>query len=35
MIIAGKAKPSFVVSHHVSLDEAPEAYVKVSFARIS
>jgi len=28
MIIAGKAKPSFVVSHHVSLDEAPEAYVK-------
>jgi len=28
MIIAGKAKPSFVVSHEVELDEAPEAYVK-------
>jgi threonine dehydrogenase-like Zn-dependent dehydrogenase len=28
MIIAGKAKPSFVVSHEVSLDETPEAYVK-------
>jgi len=28
MIIAGKAKPSFVVSHDVSLDEAVEAYEK-------
>jgi threonine dehydrogenase-like Zn-dependent dehydrogenase len=28
MIIAGKAKPSFVVSHEVTLDEAPEAYAK-------
>ena len=28
MIISGVAKPSFVVSHHVTLDEAPEAYVK-------
>ncbi len=28
MIIAGKAKPGFVVSHTVSLDEATDAYVK-------
>lgn len=28
LIIADRAKPSFVVSHQVSLDEAPEAYVK-------
>jgi len=28
LIIAGRAKPSFVVSHHVSLDETPEAYKK-------
>lgn len=28
MIINGKAKPSFVVSHEISLDETPEAYVK-------
>ena len=28
LIIAGKAKPSFVVSHEVSLDEAPGAYDK-------
>ena len=28
MIIAGKAKPGFVVSHNVPLDDAPDAYVK-------
>jgi threonine dehydrogenase-like Zn-dependent dehydrogenase len=28
LIISGKAKPSFVVSHEVSLDEAPGAYDK-------
>ena len=28
MIIAGKAKPGFVVSHNVSLDAAPDAYTK-------
>ena len=28
MIIAGRANPSFVVSHEVSLDEAPDAYSK-------
>ncbi|KAJ3563452.1 hypothetical protein NP233_g8932 [Leucocoprinus birnbaumii] len=28
LIISGKAKPSFVVSHEVSLDKAPEAYDK-------
>ena len=28
LIIAGKASPSFVVSHEVSLEEAPEAYQK-------
>jgi len=28
MIIAGKAKPSFVVSHEIDIDQAPEAYVK-------
>ena len=28
LIIAGKANPSFVVSHEVSIDEAPEAYQK-------
>lgn len=28
MIIAGKAKPSFVVSHEVDIDDAPSAYEK-------
>lgn len=28
MIISGVAKPSFVVSHEIGLEEAPEAYVK-------
>ncbi|TDC92799.1 aldehyde dehydrogenase [Saccharopolyspora aridisoli] len=28
MIIAGRAKPSFVVSHELSLDDAPDAYSK-------
>jgi len=28
MIIAGKAKPGFVVSHNVPLDDAPDAYSK-------
>jgi glutathione-independent formaldehyde dehydrogenase len=28
MIIAGKASPSFVVSHEVPLDDAPDAYTK-------
>ena len=28
MIISGRATPSFVVSHSVSLDEAPDAYKK-------
>jgi threonine dehydrogenase-like Zn-dependent dehydrogenase len=28
LIHAGKAKPSWIVSHHLSLDEAPEAYEK-------
>lgn len=28
LIAAGKASPSFVVSHEISLDEAPEAYQK-------
>jgi threonine dehydrogenase-like Zn-dependent dehydrogenase len=28
LIIAGKAKPSFVVSHEVGIDEAPDAYDK-------
>ena len=28
MIISGRATPSFVVSHSVSLDEAPGAYKK-------
>ena len=28
LIIAERAKPSFVVSHEVSLEEAPDAYVK-------
>ena len=28
LIIAGKASPSFVVSHEVPLDEAPDAYTK-------
>jgi glutathione-independent formaldehyde dehydrogenase len=28
MIIEGRAKPGFVVSHDVSLDQAPEAYEK-------
>ena len=30
LIIAGKAKPSFVASHHIGIDEAPDAYVKFS-----
>lgn len=28
LIIAGKAKPSFVVSHEITIDEAPTAYQK-------
>lgn len=28
MIIAGKAKPSFVVSHEIDIDSAPGAYEK-------
>jgi glutathione-independent formaldehyde dehydrogenase len=28
LIIAGKAKPSFIVSHRVAIDEAPEMYAK-------
>ena len=28
MIIAGKAKPSFVVSHEISIDDASGAYEK-------
>lgn len=28
LIIAGRAKPSFVVSHEITLDEAVEAYDK-------
>lgn len=28
LIISGRAKPSFVVSHNVSLDEAADAYTK-------
>ena len=28
MISAGRAQPSFVVSHEIGLDEAPEAYTK-------
>jgi glutathione-independent formaldehyde dehydrogenase len=28
LIISGRALPSFVVSHQVSLDEAPDAYQK-------
>ena len=28
LIIAGRARPSFVVSHEVPLDQAPEAYEK-------
>ena len=28
LIIAGRAKPSFVVSHDLSLDQAPNAYTK-------
>lgn len=28
LIISGRAKPSFVVSHEVDLDDAPDAYVK-------
>jgi threonine dehydrogenase-like Zn-dependent dehydrogenase len=28
MIIAGKAKPSFVVSHEIDIDEALEAYAQ-------
>ncbi|KAJ6514842.1 hypothetical protein C8R47DRAFT_961890, partial [Mycena vitilis] len=28
LIISGRAKPGFVVSHNVSLDDAADAYVK-------
>jgi len=28
MIISGRAKPSFVISHEITLDEAPQAYKK-------
>jgi threonine dehydrogenase-like Zn-dependent dehydrogenase len=28
MIVSGKAKPSFVVSHEINIDEAPVAYEK-------
>jgi threonine dehydrogenase-like Zn-dependent dehydrogenase len=28
MIIAGKAKPSFVVSHEINITDAPTAYKK-------
>jgi threonine dehydrogenase-like Zn-dependent dehydrogenase len=28
MIVSGKAKPSFVVSHEINIDEAPTAYEK-------
>jgi threonine dehydrogenase-like Zn-dependent dehydrogenase len=28
LIISGKAKPSFVVSHDVSIDDVPDAYKK-------
>lgn len=28
LIIAGKADPSFVVSHEIGIDEAPTAYQK-------
>ncbi|CAK5267050.1 unnamed protein product [Mycena citricolor] len=28
LIISGRAKPSFIISHHISLDEAPDAYNK-------
>ena len=28
LIIAGRARPSFIVSHRLSLDEAPLAYEK-------
>ncbi|HEX3902526.1 MAG TPA: glutathione-independent formaldehyde dehydrogenase [Polyangia bacterium] len=28
LIVAGRAKPSFIVSHRLSLEEAPAAYVK-------
>ncbi len=28
MIISGRAKPSFVVSHEIEIDGAPEAYQK-------
>ena len=28
LIVAGRAKPSFIVSHRLTLNEAPEAYAK-------
>jgi glutathione-independent formaldehyde dehydrogenase len=28
MIVSGRAKPGFVVSHHVSFEEVEEAYEK-------
>lgn len=31
LIISGRAKPSFVISHEISIEEAPVAYKKVRF----
>ena len=28
LIISGRAKPSFIVSHRLTLDDAPDAYRK-------
>ena len=28
LIVAGRARPSFIVSHELGLDEAPDAYAK-------
>lgn len=28
MCSAGRARPSFIVSHHMPLEQAPEAYAK-------
>ena len=28
LIIAGRARPSFIVSHELGLDEAPDAYAQ-------
>jgi threonine dehydrogenase-like Zn-dependent dehydrogenase len=35
LIAAGKARPSFVVSHEVSLDEAPDAYRPVQLTVVT